>query len=186
MDRPIIQVNDYEQHQGAASTTRKTLHQNLLVKLRPLPFQYHWTVWFDKHSDPLAHTTFTTSIQNLPPLQQQYSSRLTVLYEDVADIATFYRIYNNYPWDRIRLRDTVHIFRKGVQPVWEDPENMNGGCWTFRVPKVKGQEFFHEVVILVMANELQAAIESVAENQDMNKSTTMSSASAYQSDSIAT
>jgi Eukaryotic initiation factor 4E len=163
MARPIIQVNDHVQHQlpeRTTSITRKTLHQNLLVKLRPLPFQYHWTVWFDKHSDPLAGTTLTTSIEKPPQQQQQYSSRLTVLYEDVADIATFYRVYNNYPWDRIRLRDTVHIFRKGVQPVWEDPENMNGGCWTFRVPKVKGQEFFHEVVILIMANELQAAIES--------------------------
>lgn len=83
-----------------------------------------------------------------------------MLYEDVADIATFYRVYNNYPWDKIRLRDTVHIFRKGVKPVWEDPENLNGGSWTFRVPKVRSQSFFHEITILCMANELQAAVES--------------------------
>lgn len=158
MAGPIIQLNGHGQHPLREETTpnaRKTLHQNVLVKLRPLPFQYHWTVWFDKHIDPPS----TTSIQG-EQSQQHYSSRLTVLYEDISDIATFYRVYNNYPWDRIRLRDTVHIFRKGVQPVWEDPENVSGGCWTFRVPKIKGQDFFHEVVILAMANELQAAIES--------------------------
>lgn len=123
--------------------TRKSLHQNIFGKLRPLPFQYHWTVWYDKHSDPA----------------DDYANRLYVLHEDVADIATFYRVYNNYPWDKVRLRDTVHIFRKGVRPVWEDPENQKGGCWRFRVPKSKAQAFFHEIAILCMANEFQAVLE---------------------------
>lgn len=126
------------------SATRKTLHQNIFGKLRPLPFQYHWTIWYDKFSESE---------------QDNYDNRLFVLHEDVADIATFYRVYNNYPWDRVRLRDTVHIFRKGVKPIWEDPENMKGGCWKFRVPKSKAQAFFHEVAILLMANEFQAVIE---------------------------
>ncbi|KAG2012724.1 hypothetical protein GB937_006809 [Aspergillus fischeri] len=125
-----------------SSSTRKSLHQNILGKLRPLPLQYHWTVWYDRHSE-----------------STDYDNRLYVLHEDVADIATFYRVYNNYPWDKIRLRDSVHIFRKGVRPVWEDPENLRGGCWKFRVPKSKAQEFFHEIAILCMANEFQAALE---------------------------
>lgn len=124
-------------------TTRKTLHQNIFSKLRPLPFQYHWTVWYEKYSE-----------------SSNFEDRLYLLHEDVADIATFYRVYNNYPWDKVKLRDTVHIFRKGVKPVWEDPENVKGGCWTFRVPKTKSQAFFHEVAILCMANELQAALEA--------------------------
>ncbi|PYH87050.1 translation initiation factor eIF4e [Aspergillus uvarum CBS 121591] len=129
----------------SSATTRKSLHQNIFGKLRPLPFQYHWAVWYDKHTDATKETT-----------AQDYDSRLYLLHEDVSDIATFYRVYNNYPWDKVRLRDTVHIFRKGVRPVWEDPENRNGGCWRFRVPKNKAQEFFHEIAILCMANEFQA------------------------------
>ncbi|EEH40954.1 translation initiation factor 4E [Paracoccidioides lutzii Pb01] len=123
--------------------SRKTLHQKILGKLRPLPFQYHWTVWYEKHSK-----------------SANYDERLFVLHEDVADIGTFYRVYNNYPWDKVKLRDTVHIFRKGTKPVWEDPENFKGGCWTFRVPKAKSQAFFHEIAILCMANEFQAALEA--------------------------
>ncbi|KAE8149402.1 translation initiation factor eIF 4e-like domain-containing protein [Aspergillus avenaceus] len=126
----------------ALPPTRKSLHQNIFGKLRPLPFQYHWTVWYDRHSD-----------------SADYDNRLYVLHEDVADIATFYRVYNNYPWEKVRLRDTVHIFRKGVRPVWEDHENLKGGCWKFRVPKSKAQEFFHEIAILCMANEFQAVLE---------------------------
>ncbi|KAL5342320.1 translation initiation factor eIF 4e-like domain-containing protein [Aspergillus crustosus] len=123
--------------------TRRTLHQNILGKLRPLPLQYHWTFWYDKHAEGDA----------------DYDDRLYVLYEDVADIATFYRVYNNYPWEKIPQRDTVHIFRKGVRPVWEDPENLRGGCWRFRIPKRKAQAFFHEIAILCLANEFQAVLE---------------------------
>lgn len=150
MSNPTLQVNGgdsatQEETSGVNSTitsTRKSLHQNIIGKLRPLPFQYHWTVWHDKHSE-----------------SANYENRLFILHEDVADIATFYRVYNNYPWDKVRLRDSVHIFRKGVKPVWEDPENLKGGCWTFRVPKSKAQAFFHEIAILCMANEFQAALE---------------------------
>ncbi|GKZ29642.1 hypothetical protein AbraIFM66950_005796, partial [Aspergillus brasiliensis] len=88
---PSVHINDTspieEQHQRDTSsstspTTRKSLHQNIFGKLRPLPFQYHWTVWYDRHTDaPTSGTTATAD----------YDSRLYVLHEDVADIATFYR-----------------------------------------------------------------------------------------------
>ncbi|KAK2745261.1 hypothetical protein FQN57_003956 [Myotisia sp. PD_48] len=123
--------------------TRKSLHQNILGKLRPLPFQYRWVAWYEKNPEPV-HS----------------NNRLYLLHDDVSDIGTFYRIYNNYPWEKIRLRDTVHIFRRETKPLWEDSENLNGGCWTFRVPKSKSQAFFHEVAILCMANEFQAVLQA--------------------------
>lgn len=147
-----------------AAATRKTLHQNIIGKLRPLPFQYRWTIWFDRHTEPHNNNNAATSGSGTGSASaagdSAYSDRLYVLHEDIADIATFYRVYNNYPWHQIRLRDTVHIFRKGVKPLWEDPENLHGGSWTFRVPKAKSQAFFHELAILTLANELQTAIES--------------------------
>ncbi|BCS25980.1 eukaryotic translation initiation factor 4E [Aspergillus puulaauensis] len=150
MEPPKLQVQQPSPTEEANDTTDKTpatrrsLHQNILGKLRPLPLQYHWTFWYDKHSESAS---------------SDYDERLYVLYEDVADIATFYRVYNNYPWDKVPQRDTVHIFRKGVKPVWEDPENLKGGCWRFRVPKRKAQAFFHEIAILCISNEFQAVLE---------------------------
>lgn len=155
MDLPKLQINDQSpvaedpvpkaNGQGEdKSSARKALHQSIIPKLRPLPLQYHWTFWHDKHSSDSTAS---------------YDTRLFVLHEDVADIATFYRVYNNYPWDRIRLRDSVHIFRRGVKPIWEDPENIKGGCWRFRVPRTKAQAFFHEIAILCIANEFQAVLE---------------------------
>ena len=152
MSVPQLQLNDTtpitpddNHNQLDKTSTRKSLHQNIFGKLRPLPFQYHWTVWYDKYT-PESDNPST-------------KNKLYILHEDVADIATFYRVYNNYPWDKVRVRDSVHIFRKGVEPVPGDPENRNGGCWQFRVPKGKALAFFHEAVILCMANEFQAALE---------------------------
>ncbi|KAL3480390.1 translation initiation factor eIF 4e-like domain-containing protein [Aspergillus californicus] len=140
----------------AETASRKTLHQNIFGKLRPLPFQYHWTFWYDKYNHNQVDSKNSTSVSTSA---EDYDNRLYVLYEDVADIATFYRVYNNYPWEKIPQRDTMHIFRKGVKPVWEDPENRKGGSWRFRVPKRKAQAFFHEIAILCLANEFQAVLE---------------------------
>ncbi|PYH99311.1 translation initiation factor eIF4e [Aspergillus ellipticus CBS 707.79] len=160
MTIPSLHINDKSPIEEASSpATRKSLHQSIFSKLRPLPLQYHWTVWYDKHNADTPQTTSTSTTTPKSTAVTDYDSRLYVLHEDVADIATFYRVYNNYPWEKIRLRDTVHIFRKGVRPVWEDPENRNGGCWRFRVPKSKAQAFFHEIAILCMANEFQAVLE---------------------------
>lgn len=30
-----------------------------------------------------------------------------------------------------------HFFLKGVQPMWEDPANAQGGKWTLTIPKNK-------------------------------------------------
>lgn len=137
--------NDSHHIATITPTTRKSLHQNIFGKLRPLPFQYHWTVWYDKNIAASPDST----VRN----------KLYILHEDVADIATFYRVYNNYPWDKVRVRDSVHIFRQGVKPSIEAPENRTGGCWRFRVPKARAQAFFHEIAILCMANEFQAVLE---------------------------
>jgi hypothetical protein len=53
--------------------------------------------------------------------------------ENVADIAAFYRVFNNLPWTSIRRGDSIHIFRAGVRPLWEDEENRRGGRWLIRV-----------------------------------------------------
>jgi hypothetical protein len=144
MSAPTVQVNglDTIDEDEDASKKRREAHQKLLGKLRPLPLQYTYTVYHDKYSEG-----------------NDYSNRLTVLEKNVSDIAAFYQVYNNFPWDKVKLRDTVHIFHQAVKPVWEDPANLDGGCWTFRVPKAKAQEFFHEIALLNVSNEVNYAVE---------------------------
>jgi len=84
----------------------------------------------------------------------------TLLAEEVADIGAFYRIYNNFPWDDVRLKDVVHFFRAGVKPLWEDPENLEGGCWVVKVRKEEGNalKLWEEVCLMCCGGELQAVV----------------------------
>jgi len=117
------------------------LHRAVIAKLRPLPFQYVWAVW---HSKPSTDTKYG----------------LTLLAENVADIGVFYRIYNNVPWDSIKLRESIHFFRAGVQPMWEDRENLDGGCWVIKVRRDDGRAIraWEEICLLCCGGEIQAAI----------------------------
>jgi len=52
------------------------------------------------------------------------------------------------------------LFKQGFQPVWEDRRNINGGSWTFRVPKKDGQEFFTRVQLMAIGEKLQACLDT--------------------------
>lgn len=141
--------------------TRKssTLHKNFVAKLRPLPFQYVWAVWHENpsRSSPPAESTAQNST-TIPTTS--YSTRLTLLADSVPDIGAFYRIYNNFPWTSLKLKDTIHIFRAGVKPLWEDKENLDGGAWTLKVRREDGKavKVWEEICLMGCGGELQAEI----------------------------
>lgn len=85
---------------------------------------------------------------------------LTKIAEKVADIGTFYRIFNNFPWDRIKQKDSVHFFRAGVKPLWEDEQNLNGGCWTLKIRKedTRALRAWEELCLMICGGELQAEV----------------------------
>jgi translation initiation factor 4E len=38
------------------------------------------------------------------------------------------------------LGSNYHLFKEGVQPMWEDPQNAKGGKWVTQVAKAKKKE----------------------------------------------
>lgn len=143
-------------------TTRKSapLHKNLITKLRPMPFQYVWTVHYDKSaSSPTTDSSAATAVA----AAATYDSRLTTLSSAVPDIAEFYKIFNNIPWSSVKSRDSVHIFRSGVQPLWEDSANLDGGSFTIKVRKHpndpdRPRRVWEEICLMGCGGELQAAL----------------------------
>ena len=147
---PSITLHSPENQVSKPTTTTQTpprrsanLHQALLTKLRPLPFQYIYTCYHQKSST------------------QSGPSSLTLLSSSIPDIATFYRIYNNFPFPSLTLKDSLHIFRSGVSPLWEDPENLHGGCWVLKTRREDSRSLkvFEEIAIMVVGGELQAAVQ---------------------------
>lgn len=43
--------------------------------------------------------------------------------------------------------------------MWEDRRNINGGSWTFRVPKQNGPDFFTRVQLMAIGEKLQGCLE---------------------------
>lgn len=121
---------------------REALKLNMLRRMRPAPLKYAWAFYHDKNST-----------------SGDYEGRLTVMLENIVTIKPFWEMMNQFPFGNLRLRDSVHFFKRGVKPVWEDPRNINGGSWTFRVPKAYSQEFWKETLLLVVGEQFADVIE---------------------------
>ncbi|KAI9891191.1 MAG: hypothetical protein M1814_003034 [Vezdaea aestivalis] len=128
----------------ASREERRARLDNLRGQLRPPPFHHLWSFWFDKHADAAA----TTPV---------YQSRVELML-DVADTRDFFQFANNTPLNRLKIRDSIHLFKRTVKPVWEDPRNVRGGSWTFRVNKAKSEKFWMELMLLAVGETLQEAV----------------------------
>ena len=114
----------------------------LVRHLRAPAFQYAWTFYHDKYTE-----------------SQNYEGRLTLLKEDIITAKPFWEVLNSFPFDALKLKDSVHFFKRGVKPVWEDPRNVKGGSWTFRVPKAQSEDFWKEVLMLAVGEEFVDVIQ---------------------------
>lgn len=158
----------------------KEMRANLLSKLRPPPLVHAWDFWHDRQnlnkennsdnsssSEP-AQQSQAESFANESDLSASARERLnTPRYEErlvhlagVTDVRTFWEVFNNFDVTSLPLRDSVHLFHRGVKPVWEDPRNARGGSWTFRVPKERAQDFWKEICMLAIGERLQGAVQS--------------------------
>ena len=66
---------------------------------------------------------------------------------------------NNFPFQALKLKDSVHFFKRGVKPVWEDRRNVRGGAWTFRIPKSQSEDFFREVLLMSIGEQFADALQ---------------------------
>ena len=129
-------------------TSREQRRERLDVlnkALRPPPFTHIWEFWYDKH------------VADSSAGQPAYENRVKSLLQ-VSDIKEFYQFYNNTPISILKVRDSLHLFKKTVKPVWEDPRNLKGGAWTFRVNKDKSTSFWEEIMLLAVGETLQDAV----------------------------
>ena len=44
--------------------------------------------------------------------------------------------------------------RKGINPLWEDSNNINGGCWSFKIPKGNMLNYWTELSIFLLGETI--------------------------------
>lgn len=57
------------------------------------------------------------------------------------------------------MRESIYLFKQGFKPIWEDRRNINGGSWTFRVPKSAGPDIWTRVQLLAIGEKLQSVLD---------------------------
>jgi hypothetical protein len=142
------------------------MRANLLSKLRPPPLVHQWDFWHDRQDSKSRNRSSSnpthmrsSSLASNGTSNAPYEDHLTKLHT-ISDVREFWSVFNNFDVTKLPMRDSIHLFHKGVKPVWEDPRNEKGGCWTFRVPKDKVREFWVEVCMMAIGEKLQDAVAS--------------------------
>ncbi|KAF1990217.1 eukaryotic translation initiation factor 4E [Aulographum hederae CBS 113979] len=86
------------------------------------PLMNHWTLWFTKPPSGKG--------DNWNDLLKE-----VITFETVEE---FWGIYNNITLtSELALKSDYHLFKKGVRPEWEDPQNKHGGKWSYSFKEKK-------------------------------------------------
>jgi hypothetical protein len=72
----------------------------------------------------------------------------------IKTIEDFWRMFNN--WDKVGGITSKHFFlmRENITPIWEDPNNINGGCWSFKVQEDQANNLFEELAVHMICDKL--------------------------------
>ncbi|KAI9846984.1 MAG: hypothetical protein M1837_003340 [Sclerophora amabilis] len=134
--RPTIQVSglppvtEGEAIDTASPAEGRAERKNaVLRRLRPPEFKHEWEFWHDRYASETAKVAAEGKES-----ESGYEDHLRPLFK-IKDVQKFWEVNNNFPYNNLQLRDSVHLFKKTVKPVWEDPRNVRGGSWTFRIHK---------------------------------------------------
>lgn len=93
------------------------------------------------------------------PDDQEYKAELEKLGSQIESVQDFWRYANNTPVDQIKMRESIYLFKQGFVPIWEDRRNINGGSWTFRVPKSIGPKVWTRIQMLAIGEQLQSVLD---------------------------
>ncbi|KAI5862799.1 translation initiation factor eIF4e [Durotheca rogersii] len=135
---------------------RDDAKRNFLKTMRPLPTQHYWNVYFDRQAkdQPAKKDNESSSSGNT-----NYQASLEQLGTQIESVQDFWRYNNNTPVDQIKMRESIYLFKSGYRPIWEDRRNIQGGSWTFRVPKSSGPDFWTRIQLMAIGEKLQEALE---------------------------
>lgn len=121
------------------------------------PLQHDWVLW--EHRTGSDESSYSNNLQQLG---------------EFNTVEGFFRYVKHMPWPseffytkgepRLRLadRDVVgfSMFKKGVKPCWEDPQNIDGGEWRIRKFSSIGcvDEAWKQCTFLLIGNQFDEEI----------------------------
>ncbi len=79
------------------------------------------------------------------------------IYE-ITDISSFWKLYNN--WNKLGGILNKHLFlmKENITPVWEDINNINGGCWSYKIHEDNAEELWEDLSVYLVCNLMSTVI----------------------------
>jgi len=95
---------------------RQGSSEAILPQLVTHPLEKQWTFWTNSQTD----TNFDNYDEKIQP------------FGEVATIEDFWGCFNNMqPPSKLGTGKNLQLFKKGIKPLWEDQQNLDGGEWRF-------------------------------------------------------
>ena len=75
---------------------------------------------------------------------------------NIKNIRDYWKLYNN--WDKLNGINSKHFFimKNDITPIWEDPQNKHGGCWSFKVNDNMAQELWDDLSLQLVTENLSS------------------------------
>eukprot|EP00611_Tribonema_gayanum_P030734 TRINITY_DN8623_c0_g1_i1.p2 TRINITY_DN8623_c0_g1~~TRINITY_DN8623_c0_g1_i1.p2 ORF type:complete len:218 (-),score=70.40 TRINITY_DN8623_c0_g1_i1:425-1078(-) len=105
--------------EGEATEGQKEQQQQQVDLSVKHPLEDSWTLWFDNPKLKKPEESWEDTLKNI------------MSFSTVED---FWCLYGNIlPASRIPSGSNYSVFKHGIKPMWEDPQNAKGGKWVLTV-----------------------------------------------------
>jgi translation initiation factor 4E len=106
----------------------------------PVQLENSWCFYHDKYLGPAQS-------------MEEYEASLQKLCT-FSTIQDFWKNFNNLPpIDKLKVKSSFHLMKAGIRPIWEDPENANGGFWAVRVRREDTEQTWKELVLAAIGEQ---------------------------------
>jgi len=120
MPEIVSKMNSEEEpmSSGSVSPQSRELSPSAELEAPKHPLQNDWTLWYYKNDRTKSW---------------EMNLKEVITFSTVED---FWALYNHIEKvSRLEKGCDYSLFKKGIQPAWEDPANEKGGRWIFTMPK---------------------------------------------------
>lgn len=91
----------------------------------------------------------------------------------IIQVEYFWRIYDYLKRPKDLHYTEYHLFKEGITPTWEDPQNKAGGKWMIRLKKGIASRYWEDIILAIIGeqfdvgSEICGAVLSVRNNEDI-------------------
>ncbi|KAJ1919485.1 hypothetical protein H4219_001956 [Mycoemilia scoparia] len=113
------------------------------VKLNVHPLRFTWTFWFMHRNPGQKVADYEGSMNKIASF---------------SSIEDYWAVYShlNYP-NAVPSISDYHLFKKGIRPMWEDKENINGGKWMIRLKKGLATRLWENLILAIIGDQFEAS-----------------------------